>query len=81
MTTLAKEDWRPFDYDNKAKTAPKDGELVWVVEENYVGGISFGFFDGFTFCTWWGSDDCHVTHWAPIVTPEPPVTEPEEEND
>lgn len=68
-------EWHAFDYDNKAKTAPPRDlhhELLWVVEEFYEQGVTLGYFDGFTFHTWNGSDDCSVSHWAQIDYPEPP---------
>lgn len=67
-------DWKPFDYRNKSGTAPKSDELVWIVEEFYELGVTFGYFDGYTFRTWEGSDDCSVSFWAPIEYPERPVT-------
>jgi hypothetical protein len=63
--------WRPFDYDNRRETGPESDKLVWI-NEVYYHGVTVGVFDGFTFRTWWGSDDCAVSHWAPIVWPEPP---------
>lgn len=68
MTT----DWKPFDYDNKAATAPESDKLVWIHEEWYH-GVTLGFFDGFTFNTYWGSDDCHITHWATLIYPAAPA--------
>lgn len=67
-------DWRRFDYDDKRTTAPVADELVWIVEEFYEQGVTIGYFDGFTFRVWSGSDDCHVSSWAPIRYPEPPTT-------
>jgi hypothetical protein len=64
--------WRPFDYQDKENTAPKDDGLVWIVEEFYTDGVTLGFFDGFTMRTWTGSDDCSVSFWAPIVYPSKP---------
>ena len=64
-------EWQPFDYDDKQATAPKPDQLVWI-HELYYHGVTMGVFDGFTFRTWWGSDDCNVTHWAPIKWPTAP---------
>ena len=64
--------WQAFDYDDKTTAPPGSvGPLVWIHEEYYE-GVTVGYFDGFTFRTWNGSDDCHVTHWAPIEYPEAP---------
>lgn len=67
-------EWHRFDYHDKANTAPKEHyEPVWIVEECYAdGGVEIGYFDGFTFCRNGGSDDCHVSWWAPIAYPKPP---------
>lgn len=65
-------EWKPFDYDNKAATAPAIHELVWIVEEYYFDGVAIGYFDGYTFRVWSGTDDCSVTHWAPMLYPEAP---------
>jgi hypothetical protein len=65
-------DWHEFDYNRKADT-PTDYDLVWIVENYYAGGVTVGYFDGFTFRTWSGSDDCSVSHWAPIVYPAGPA--------
>lgn len=66
-------EWKPYDREDKANTTPTDYELVWIVEEFYAeGGVEIGYFDGFTFCTAAGSDDCSVSWWAPINYPKPP---------
>jgi hypothetical protein len=45
---------------------------VWINEE-YYHGVTFGYYDGGGWwCTYWGSDDCHVSHWAPIEKPDAP---------
>lgn len=67
--------WRPFDYDAKAAAAPETDVLVWIVEEDYAEGVTVGYFDGFTFRTWQGSDDCSVSHWAPLAYPAAPAKE------
>lgn len=66
-----KAQWHEFYYDSKTDT-PEEQEAVWITEEFYEGGVTIGYFDGFTFRTWVGSDDCSVTHWAPIEYPEAP---------
>jgi hypothetical protein len=66
-------EWHPFDYKNKNATRPPHSDPVWIVERSCSGGVDLGYFDGFTFCTINGSDDCHVTHWAEIGYPEPPA--------
>lgn len=71
-------EWRRFDYENKAETAPKGSDLVWIVEDYYSSGVDIGYFDGFTFRTSAGSDDCSVSWWAPITYPEPPEEWPAE---
>lgn len=65
-------EWHEFDYENKAATKPPSDELVWIVEQFYYEGVTLGYFDGFTFRLWHGSDDCSVTHWAPLEYPEWP---------
>lgn len=63
-------EWHEFSYDNKPGTAPPADKLVWIYEEYYAGGVTIGYFDGFTFRVWHGSDACSVTKWAPIIYPE-----------
>jgi hypothetical protein len=65
-------DWREFDYDRRAETAPPPNQLVYV-HDVYNHGVSMGLFDGDTFRMWWGSDDCSISHWAPIEWPDPPA--------
>jgi hypothetical protein len=65
-------EWQRYDYENKANTAPPDDRLVWIIEDFYTEGVDLGFFDGFTFRTWTGSDDCSVSWWALIDYPPPP---------
>jgi hypothetical protein len=65
-------EWHEFDYDRKEETKPPNDDPVWIVETLYEDGVTLGYFDGVTFCTWTGSDDCHVTHWAPITRPQAP---------
>ena len=69
--------WTVYDRNDKAGTTPPSDrysdDLVWIVEEFYEGGgVTIGFFDGYTWRTWAGSDDCSVSAWAPIAYPEPP---------
>lgn len=64
--------WHPFDYANKKANAPTADTLVWIVEDFYEEGVTVGYFDGFTFRTWTGSDDCSVSWWAPIEYPASP---------
>lgn len=74
MPTIPEVEWRPFDYDDKANTAPPVDEMVWVVEEFYTEGVTIGLFDGYTFRVLpGGGDDCSVAWWAPMVYPEPPA--------
>jgi hypothetical protein len=64
-------EWHPFNYENKkAKPEPPAYDIVWVVESG--DGITLGYFDGFTFRLWHGSDDCEVLYWAEIDYPEGP---------
>lgn len=65
-------EWHKFDYEKKAETAPPADTLVWIVEEFYVQGVTLGYFDGFTFRTWQGSDDCSIAAWAALQFPEMP---------
>jgi hypothetical protein len=66
-------EWHRFDYGDKPATAPKDDQMVWVRETDYERGVTVGVFDGFTFRMLpSGTDDCYVTHWAPMDRPEPP---------
>jgi len=68
-------EWHAFDYEDRAKTAPPRNlwhELVWIVERYYTEGVDLGYYDGYTFRTYAGSDDCSVSYWAEIDYPEPP---------
>lgn len=65
-------EWTDFDYDDKKVTCPEAGVLVWIVEEFYEDGVTIGYFDGVTFRTWAGSDDCFVLKWAPLTFPGDP---------
>ena len=67
--------WREFDYEDKGQTAPdrKDWhELMWCIEYNQV---EVGYFDGFTWRRWSGSDDFSVDFWAPMAWPSGPLPE------
>lgn len=67
-------DWQAVDDDREVETAPPrelHNELVWINEEFYH-GLTMGYFDGFTWRTFAGSDDVSVTHWARIDYPPPP---------
>ena len=66
-------EWKPFDYTRKAETKPRHVDvLYWIIEEFYEQGVTLGYFDGFTWRTSWGSDDCSVSWWAEIQYPDPP---------
>lgn len=67
-------EWRRFDYNDKASTAPVAERLVWIVEQFYEEGVTLGYFDGYTFRTWRGSDDCSVSWWAEIEYPPVPMS-------
>lgn len=71
MTDL---NWQPFDYENKPGpgVAPHAYALVWIADRDAATGVDLGYFDGYTFRLWGGSDDVTVTHWAEIVWPKPP---------
>lgn len=63
--------WNKFDYTNKdLEPKPPVNELVWIVESHYLQGPGLGYFDGFTFRTWIGTDDCSVKYWAEIEYPD-----------
>jgi hypothetical protein len=65
--------WRRFDYGDKDGTAPSIKDvLVWIREDLYEEGVTLGYFDGYTFRTWSGSDDCSVSWWALIDYPTDP---------
>lgn len=66
--------WTEFDYYDTEATAPPAEELVWVVDTG-SSGVTAGYFDGFTFRLWSGTDDCEVTHWAEIEYPAAPGTD------
>ena len=63
--------WTKYDREDKANTAPPEGELVWIVE-GYEPHVTLGLFDGFTMRMWYGTDDCHVGAWASITPPSLP---------
>ncbi|WP_204078366.1 hypothetical protein [Planotetraspora phitsanulokensis] len=71
MTAQTGVSWRPFDYEDKAATAPPTDRMVWIWE-TFEEGVDLGYFDGFTMRTAAGSDDCHVTHWAFMDVPPGP---------
>jgi hypothetical protein len=64
--------WYQFDYDDKPNTAPPVDVPVWIREDQYMDGVTIGYFDGFTFRTWTGSDDCAVSWWMDLTYPADP---------
>ncbi len=67
--------WREVDYSPGGNAAPDSkyyNQLVWCLED---GRVTPGYFDGFTWCTWYGSDDFNVDFWAPMAMPAPPFPE------
>jgi hypothetical protein len=78
LEDVIKTNWNPFDYQDKAGTAPKHDNLVLIREDYYTGGVTMGYFDGYTFRTWAGSDDCSVSYWAEISYPADPGPRKEE---
>jgi hypothetical protein len=74
-------DWQPYDFTDKAHTAPPADRMVWVLEMDYEAGVTVGIFDGFTFRMLpSGTDDCDVRWWAPIEMPAaPPGAAPDAE--
>lgn len=76
MTDQPDVEWRRFDYADKDNTAPKGTYTpVWIREDHYEEGVTIGYFDGYTFRVWGGSDDCSVSWWAPIQYPADPGRE------
>lgn len=68
--------WHRFDYEDKSSTVPPQDlhyEPVWIVEDYYTEGVTLGYYDGNSFRTFGGSDDCSVSWWAKIRYPEPPA--------
>lgn len=68
-------EWKAFDHENRDATTPPVElycEPVWIKDELYH-GVTIGYFDGLMWCTFAGSDDVHVTHWAPIEYPTDPA--------
>jgi hypothetical protein len=67
-------DWRRYDFEDKTATAPPSDQMVWIVEEDWVHGVTVGIFDGDTLRILpSGSDDCDVSWWAPMDLPAPPA--------
>jgi hypothetical protein len=66
-----KVEWREYDSENSPNTRPSLNTSVWVIEWFYY-GVTIGYHNGRTFLTADGSDDCEITHWAPIEYPDPP---------
>jgi hypothetical protein len=68
--------WHEFSYDDKVNTAPAAtvSGLVWI-RERWDDVVTLGYFDGFTFRDWKGSDDISVSHWAPVEYPAAPSEE------
>lgn len=64
--------WQPFDYANKAATAPPVDKPVWIINEYDRGAVPIGYFDGFTMRPLIGYPDMDVSWWAEIVYPAPP---------
>lgn len=60
--------WIPYSIKDKKNTAPPENLIVWV--NTYEWGVDLGYFDDFTFRMWWGTDDCFVSHWAHLDTPD-----------
>lgn len=67
-------EWHRFDYADKAGTSPSvHDEPHWIMDQLYSPDeVTIGYYDGYTWRTWTGSDDCSVTHWAEIKYPEAP---------
>ncbi len=76
-------EWHPFDYEDKAATAPKHHyEPVWIADPDTPGRADIGYFDGYTFRLWGGSDDVSVQAWAEITYPAyPPGFDADEPGD
>jgi hypothetical protein len=55
---------------------PDPGEVVWVLDRFYD-DVTAGYYDGYCMRTLPSrSDDCHVTHWMPMLRPDPPPEVP-----
>ncbi len=67
---MADQFWHEYDQFDKTHTTPPVDLLVWVVEGDGV--VNNGYFDGFTWRLWTGTDDCDVTHWAHLAFPSFP---------
>jgi hypothetical protein len=66
-------EWTAYDRERKQETTPEGYELVWIFNPG-EDEVTLGYFDGIVWCLWGGSDDCWITHWAPIEYPgAPPV--------
>ena len=63
-----KVNWHRFDYEKKKETAPEPEKIVWIIEDDTA--ASLGYFDGFTFRLWTGTDDCYVSYWAEVEFPD-----------
>lgn len=72
LEDVIKTNWNRFDYNDKPNTAPKHDNPVLIREDFYTDGVTLGFFDGYTFRMWAGSDDCSVSYWAEIHYPADP---------
>ncbi len=55
-------------------TAPRPAPHipVWVLDDYYHEYVTIGYWDGFTWRLWYGTDDCNVSHWAKIEIPDVP---------
>lgn len=71
--TIPVVEWHRFDHDDRENTRPPHEDLVWVVDKFAGNQVTLGVFDGHTMITYWGSDDCSISHWALIDYPEAPA--------
>lgn len=69
-------EWHVYDHEDESTAPHKSqwGEVLWIVEQFYVDGVTVGVYDGVTFrvAAVSGSDDCSVSHWAYIANPRGP---------
>lgn len=62
--------WTKVGIDRDTETQPDSHELVWIYTMDDE--VELGYWDWGWWCLWNGSDDVHVTAWAPLDYPSPP---------
>jgi hypothetical protein len=65
--------WHPYNWNDKEATKPPKIYTLYWIKEDQEDEITMGYFDGFTWHLWGGSDDCSASAWAEITYPGGPA--------